>query len=159
MNRFTSDPADDVFPVWSPDGGRIVFSSNRSGVHNLYQKSLTGDRDEELLLSTPQAKVATDWSFDGRFLLFNNRDAKSGVDILALTLEAKPKVFPSSRPRSTNRTLNSLLMASGSPTSRTSQAAPISTFNRSPALARSRSSPPWAAARCGGHILARSCST
>ena len=94
MNRFTSDPADDVFPVWSPDGGRIVFSSNRSGIHDLYQKSLTGDRDEELLLSTPQAKVATDWSFDGRFLLFNNRNAKSGVDILALTLEGKRKIFP-----------------------------------------------------------------
>ena len=33
--RFTFDSADDVNPVWSPDGRRIVFSSNRSGVQDL----------------------------------------------------------------------------------------------------------------------------
>ena len=36
--RFTFDSADDVNPVWSPDGRRIVFSSNRTGVHDLYVK-------------------------------------------------------------------------------------------------------------------------
>jgi Tol biopolymer transport system component len=61
LSRFTSDAADDVMPVWSPDGGRIVFSSNRTGIHDLYWKSVTGDRSEELLLSTAQAKLATDW--------------------------------------------------------------------------------------------------
>ena len=75
-SRLTSDAADDVMPVWSPDGGRIVFSSNRTGVHDLYQKSVTGDRGEELLLATPQPKIATDWSPDGHFLLFTIRDPK-----------------------------------------------------------------------------------
>ena len=31
LSRFTSDAADDMFPIWSPDGTRIVFSSNRKG--------------------------------------------------------------------------------------------------------------------------------
>ncbi|HEX2453446.1 MAG TPA: protein kinase [Vicinamibacterales bacterium] len=94
FSRFTSDPADDVFPVWSPDGSRIVFSSNRAGVHDLYQKSLIGDRSEELLLSTGQSKGATDWSLDGRFVLFNSQDPKRGLDIWAFSLEQKDKIFP-----------------------------------------------------------------
>jgi dipeptidyl aminopeptidase/acylaminoacyl peptidase len=38
LSRFTSDVADDVNPVWSPNGDRIVFNSNRKGIHDLYQK-------------------------------------------------------------------------------------------------------------------------
>jgi hypothetical protein len=37
----TFDIGDDGFPVWSPDGRQIVFSSNRSGVTNLYIKGST----------------------------------------------------------------------------------------------------------------------
>ena len=71
--RFTFDSADDVIPLWSRDGSRIVFSSNRKGVHDLYQKSASGAGSEEaLLLQTAQYKQATDWSPDGRFLLYQS---------------------------------------------------------------------------------------
>src|SRR5262249_61568351 len=40
--RFTFNPANDFNPVWSPDGGRIVWASTRDGVQNLYQKAVTG---------------------------------------------------------------------------------------------------------------------
>ena len=36
--RFTFDAAYDSWPVWSPDGSRLVFQSNRKGVANLYWK-------------------------------------------------------------------------------------------------------------------------
>ena len=42
LSRFTSDVADDVYPIWSPDGDRIVFSSNRKGIHG--SLSEVGDR-------------------------------------------------------------------------------------------------------------------
>ena len=31
LTRLTFDPAEDEFPVWSPDGQRIAFSSSRDG--------------------------------------------------------------------------------------------------------------------------------
>ena len=37
--RFTSDPAWEAFPTWSPDGSRIIFTSNRGGNFDLYQKA------------------------------------------------------------------------------------------------------------------------
>jgi Tol biopolymer transport system component/DNA-binding winged helix-turn-helix (wHTH) protein len=94
FSRFTSDVADDVMPVWSPGGDRIVFSSNRRGIADLYQKSVTAGGSEELLLSTAQTKIATDWSPDGRFVLFNSEDPKRSSDIWALPLDGNGKPFP-----------------------------------------------------------------
>lgn len=37
-------------PVWSPDGGRVLFSSNRMGPPALYVKSSTGEGNDDLLL-------------------------------------------------------------------------------------------------------------
>jgi Tol biopolymer transport system component len=83
MIRFTSDPATDVGPVWSPDGMRIVFASNRKGPFNLYQKPSSGAGAEESLLDTPNNKWAQDWSQDGRFLLYGEADPKTGRDLWA----------------------------------------------------------------------------
>jgi hypothetical protein len=95
LTRFTSDAADDIFPIWSPDGDRLVFSSNRKGgVHDLYQKSATGAGREELLLTTPQTKFATDWSPDRRFLLYQSLDPQMRWDIWALPMDGDRKPFP-----------------------------------------------------------------
>ena len=40
--RFTFGPAVNIFPVWSTDDARIVFASNRKGLHDLYVKPTTG---------------------------------------------------------------------------------------------------------------------
>jgi eukaryotic-like serine/threonine-protein kinase len=85
--RFTFDSADDAIPLWSPDGSRIVFSSNRRGVHDLYVKPAAGPgSDEALLVQSEQFKSVTDWSSDGRFLLYQSVDPKRSFDILALPL-------------------------------------------------------------------------
>ena len=93
FSRFTTDAADDVGPVWSPAGDRIVFSSNRSGIHNLFQKAVAAGGSETLLLSTAQPKFATDWSSDGRFVLFHTQHPKSGNDVWAFQMNGNGTPF------------------------------------------------------------------
>jgi eukaryotic-like serine/threonine-protein kinase len=86
-SRFTFDPSNEVNPVWSPDGSRIVFSSNRSGPYDLYWKTSSGAGNEELLLKSEKSKFATDWSSDGRFILY---DSSGNVWALPLFGDQKP---------------------------------------------------------------------
>ena len=95
--RFTFDPANDFNPVWSPDGSRIVWASNRDGgISNLYQKAASGAGEETLLLKSDYPKFPTDWSRDGRFIIYHQIDPKTKRDVWVLPVtgsgEAKP--FP-----------------------------------------------------------------
>ena len=97
--RFTFDPARDRLPVWSPDGKQIIYSSERDGGRNLYRKVATGAGTEELVFKSNEPKQPTDWSRDGRFLLFTNVDSKTVDDIWVLPVgqtissSAKPEVY------------------------------------------------------------------
>jgi Tol biopolymer transport system component len=93
--RFTFDLGFDRAPIWAPDGSRIVFSSTRSGPLDLYVKPASGSTSEELLLKTSGAKFPTDWSSDGKLILYTELSAKGKNDIWILPLEGDrtPKPF------------------------------------------------------------------
>jgi Tol biopolymer transport system component/tRNA A-37 threonylcarbamoyl transferase component Bud32 len=70
--RLTFDPADELNPVWSPDGTRIAFSSNRRGERDVYQKLADGLGQDELLLEAKDGQDSVeDWSADGKYLLYH----------------------------------------------------------------------------------------
>jgi dipeptidyl aminopeptidase/acylaminoacyl peptidase len=81
-SRLTSDPAVDNLPIWSPDGLRVLFPSNRNGAFDLYSKAATGAGAEELLvrMSSPTG-WGTDWSRDGRFILYQIPGVRTGQDL------------------------------------------------------------------------------
>ena len=91
FTRFTFDPKDDTEPVWSPDSRQIAFSSNRSGFYQIYRKDSAGAGQEEQLTSGLDNKVASDWSRDGRYLLYTERAPRNGNDLMALPLEGERK--------------------------------------------------------------------
>ena len=67
--RFTVEPGNEFEGVWSRDGSKVAFNSDRSGRLNLYMKT-SGGVGEELLYGDEKDKFAQDWSPDGRSLLY-----------------------------------------------------------------------------------------
>jgi Tol biopolymer transport system component len=70
--RFTFSPGSEQYPVWSHDGGRIVFNNNPEGNFDLYQKPSSGAGSDELLLRTAEDKYPLDLSSDGKYLLYQS---------------------------------------------------------------------------------------
>jgi Tol biopolymer transport system component/DNA-binding winged helix-turn-helix (wHTH) protein len=96
LDKFTTDSAGEVNPVWSFDRRRIAFSSNREGAYDLYVKSISG-QETEIVLKTDDPKSASSWSPNGRYLLYRNASTETGYDIWALPFDdsGKPgKPFP-----------------------------------------------------------------
>jgi Tol biopolymer transport system component len=87
--RFTSDPADESGPVWSPDDERILFRTVRGGPEslrmgsaapNLHAKAVaTGI--EEPLVSDPSPLETNDWSPDGRWIIYTKNTRQTGRDL------------------------------------------------------------------------------
>ena len=88
-DRLTSNAEIDAYPIWSPDGARVAFGSIRGSAMNLYQRSVTSSGEEETLLVTSDTKAPTDWSSDGRFILFRNTGRETGYDLWALPMNAE----------------------------------------------------------------------
>ena len=93
--KLTFDKAGDFFPIWTPDGKRIVFSSTRSGgLGGIYWKSADGIGEDELLASRPdRAVLPSSFSRDGKTLVISEITiAPLGADIGILSMEGKREV-------------------------------------------------------------------
>jgi serine/threonine-protein kinase len=66
-SRFTFDAHNDIYAVWSPDGSRIAFGSDRDdGVFSVYEKPANGATSEVLLLKTAEGAAPYSWAPEGR---------------------------------------------------------------------------------------------
>ena len=95
ISRLVSDATGAHGPVWSPDGSHVVFSSNRLGGVDLYQIRADGAGGDALVLSSAEKAgyQATDWSVDGRFLLYEARGGHSALWILPVSPSQKAQPF------------------------------------------------------------------
>ena len=54
--RLTFEPGVDGIPIWTPDGRRIIHSSDRTGVNNVYALSSDGSGGEARLTTSANAQ-------------------------------------------------------------------------------------------------------
>ncbi len=91
-SRLTFNARLEQRPVWSEDGKRVIFTAN-GAIGSLFEQSIGGEQETRLLLESPQHKVPTSISHDGRFLLYSTATmgpTRVDVWVLPLTGERKP---------------------------------------------------------------------
>jgi Tol biopolymer transport system component len=82
---FTSTPQHEGSPVWSPDGSKIAFFSDAEGGSDIYVKPANGEGRAELFYKSTFPKYLTDWSRDGRYILFVVASPGTGMDVWAMS--------------------------------------------------------------------------
>ena len=92
--RFTFAPEDDRWPIWSPDGERLVFASYRDGLlPDLYEKRTAGTSAAHLLLETDFAKFPSGWSADGAFVSYTELRDSFDLWLLPMSGDRQPTSY------------------------------------------------------------------
>ena len=92
LTPLTLDPGEDQHPLWTRNGKRIIFSSNRSGVFNLWWQAADGTGGPEPLSS--EQGFASGITPDGTAVVFFGNRGTTGRDLLRLALDETHRVTP-----------------------------------------------------------------
>jgi len=97
-SRFTFGPGSNEFPIWSPDGSRIAFYSQRNAVGQPFQKAIAGAAPDSVLSKPigepPHVTRVDDWSRDGRYIILDGPDPKTKFDAWVLPTFGDRKAVP-----------------------------------------------------------------
>ena len=149
--RLTFDPAEDIDPIWSPDGTRIAFTSDRSGQRNIYWKLADGSGPEELLVGGKEYQEnVEDWSRDGKYLIYSAPlGGRSRLEVLPMTGDRKPVTYldPKSSASQSQFSPNGRWVAYYSNESGTKEVY-VQGFNLDPAQPRGK----WQVSTAGGEL-------
>ena len=87
-SRFTTQGPFNNVPVWAPDGGTIAFATGRNGGIDIYQRKFgaTGDDDAVLRVNAIPILFPSDWSRDGKYLMYYCTDTNTRLDTWVLPL-------------------------------------------------------------------------
>jgi WD40 repeat protein len=81
LTRLTFEGTNNISPVWTPDGKRIVFQSNKEGPPNLFWQLADGSGGPERLTTSEHLQAPMSWSPDGQLLAFIEVNPTTGRDI------------------------------------------------------------------------------
>jgi serine/threonine-protein kinase len=95
LRQLTLDPANDVQPLWTPDGQRLLFASNRgNGVQNIFWQSADGTGSPERLTTSTKPQFPQTIAPDAKQVVLLEQSAQTGNDLVLLALGDKPRTEP-----------------------------------------------------------------
>ena len=93
LMQITFDEADDSIPLWTRNGKRILFASNRSDGFGIYSKAADGTGEDELLGSLFKTlTVPFSWSGDSKTLIIMQFNPGFSLDIGRMSMEGDTNV-------------------------------------------------------------------
>ena len=93
LTRLTSE-GNNSWPIWTPDGKRVTFTSNKGGADNLFWKLADGSGPDERLTTSKHVQTARSWSPDGQQLVFEDTDPSTDNDLWVLPLQGNRRPRP-----------------------------------------------------------------
>jgi len=122
LGRLTTDPAVDGYPVWTPDGRRIIFESNRTGVFNVDSQAADGTGAVEPLTNSQNPMWPLSISPDGTRLVLHETGLQTGADLDILAMDRASKPEPLVQTPFSEDHAEALRTVTGWPTTRMSRA-------------------------------------
>ncbi len=92
--RFTFEPAREGYPVWSPDGIWVAYTSDKGSTFRVYRKRADGVGDAELVAEMGQGIGPWDWSSDGKYLACMANNGRTRWDIVVVPMDGDRKPIP-----------------------------------------------------------------
>jgi Tol biopolymer transport system component len=86
LTRLTFEGNSNLVSAWTPDGKRVVFTSNKEGPRNLFWQLADGGGELERLATSEYTQLPGSWSADGQLLAFTEVNTVTGYDIWVLRL-------------------------------------------------------------------------
>jgi len=94
-SRLDANAADENWLVWSPDGKRVVFNSQRARGLDIYGRDVGASAQEQLLaIDEERGQWPVSWSPDGKDILVVTNTEDTGNDIWVLPMTAGRKPYP-----------------------------------------------------------------
>jgi serine/threonine-protein kinase len=94
LMRLTTEPGLDANPIWTPDGRRIIFSSERDGTRNLWWQAADNSDLAERLTKSPNIQNSTGITPDGKTVIFYEIAPGTTADVMRLSLTGDRTAAP-----------------------------------------------------------------
>ena len=90
LTRLTDGPTEDLLPVWSRDGQRVFFASDRTGNFDVYSQAADGASEPRVEFAGPGLQMTQSMTPDGTQLIVDEESSDTSV----LDLESPGRLVP-----------------------------------------------------------------